>query len=129
MKLTYPNGNSEIVKLTDYADVFGTTSCPQGNCTVRSAEMTPDGFGGTYGAPNILSQNRRRRLGSLVSESYHRKLDTIEQSAIFNPIYCIHETDSFMFNIPDYEHYPQYMKNSVINSNEQFDYGAFIDLE
>ena len=37
--------------------------------------------------------------------------------------------DSFIFNIDNPEHYPKYMRDSVINSNPEFDYGAFIELE
>jgi hypothetical protein len=33
-----------------------------------------------------------------------------------------------MFNIPDSIHYPVYMRDSALNSNKNFDYGAFLDL-
>jgi len=45
-----------------------------------------------------------------------------------NPVYCIREQDTFLFTIPDPEHYPVYMKDSVMNNNLNFDYGSFIDL-
>jgi len=34
-----------------------------------------------------------------------------------------------MFTIDSPENYPQYMRNSVMNSNKDFDFGAFKDLE
>jgi len=46
-----------------------------------------------------------------------------------NPVYCIKEQDNFLFTITDPTHYPMYMKNSVMNTNMQFDYGAFFELE
>lgn len=46
-----------------------------------------------------------------------------------NPLYCILTGDSFMFTIGDPYHYPKYLKNSVLNTNPNFDYGAFINLE
>lgn len=48
---------------------------------------------------------------------------------IFNPVYCIKEQDSFMFSIEDPNHFPVYMKNSVMNTNSIFDFGAFQVLE
>jgi len=36
--------------------------------------------------------------------------------------------DSIVFTIRDPNHYPVYLKDSVINSNPSFDYGAFIIL-
>ena len=53
----------------------------------------------------------------------------MEQTNIFNPVYCISQEDSFLFNIENPEHYPKYRRDSVINSNPTFDYGAFIELE
>ena len=69
---------------------------------------------------DISSRNQTREL---------QKAAFVEQTDIFNPVYCINQGDSFMFNIPDPEHYPIYMRDSVINSNPTFDYGAFIELE
>jgi len=34
-----------------------------------------------------------------------------------------------MFAIEDPTHYPNYMKDSVMNNNLNFDYGAFEDLK
>jgi hypothetical protein len=34
-----------------------------------------------------------------------------------------------MFTIEDPTHYPNYMKDSVMNNNLNFDYGAFEDLK
>ena len=46
-----------------------------------------------------------------------------------NPVYCLSQGDSFMFAIEDPTHYPNYMKDSVMNNNLNFDYGAFEDLK
>lgn len=34
-----------------------------------------------------------------------------------------------MFSIETPDHFPQYMKNSIMNTNDVFDYGAFTVLE
>jgi len=62
-------------------------------------------------------------------EDRRRLQATNPQAKIFNPIYCIKENDSFIFSIPDNTHFPVYMKNSVLNTNPTFDYGAFNVLE
>ena len=53
----------------------------------------------------------------------------IMSDQIPNPVYCIKEQDNFLFTITDPMHYPKYMKNSVMNTNMQFDDGAFYGLE
>jgi hypothetical protein len=47
---------------------------------------------------------------------------------ILNPVYCIKAGDSFMFQIDDPKHYPVYMRQSVMNTNVDFDFGAFLNL-
>jgi len=47
---------------------------------------------------------------------------------ISNPIYCLRENDVFAFVISSPRHYPVYLRDSVINTNPEFDYGAFLDL-
>jgi len=64
-----------------------------------------------------------------LNETDSRKLATISQTDILNPVYCIYTGDSFMFSIPDSTHFPVYMKDSVINSNPEFDYGSFLNLQ
>jgi len=49
-------------------------------------------------------------------------------ATIDNPIMCLELGESIMFTISDYNHYPVYVKDSILNSNANFDYGPFIDL-
>lgn len=59
-----------------------------------------------------------------------RRLQTTPTSEqIPNPVYCLQKGDNFMFTIDNPANYPVYMKDSVMNSNTEFDYGAFKDLE
>jgi hypothetical protein len=43
-------------------------------------------------------------------------------------MYCIKEGDSFLFTISSPVNYPEFMRESVINTNPEFDYGSFLDL-
>lgn len=54
---------------------------------------------------------------------------TAAPKKIFNPVYCIRAADSFIFFISSPTHFPVYMKNSVMNTNDVFDYGAFENLQ
>ena len=131
--MTDKNGDSREVDLNDYADVFGETSCRNPPCKMVTAEIDNDGFKGVYGPPSIVTEGEN--VARLLSQGFsmeqirsHRKLAVVEDQEIFNPVYCINVEDSFLFQIEDPAHYPVYMKNSVMNSNEMFDYGAFLEL-
>lgn len=41
---------------------------------------------------------------------------------------CIRKNEAFVFSVSK-EHYPIYDKDSLINTNEKFDYGAFAELK
>jgi|JI10StandDraft_1071094.scaffolds.fasta_scaffold84118_4 hypothetical protein len=41
---------------------------------------------------------------------------------------CLELGETLIFTIDDYDHYPVYVKDSILNSNSEFDYGPFVDL-
>ena len=41
---------------------------------------------------------------------------------------CLEIGETMVFTIDDYNHYPVYVKDSILNSNTDFDYGPFVDL-
>lgn len=41
---------------------------------------------------------------------------------------CLEIGETMVFTIDDYNHYPVYVKDSILNSNTNFDYGPFVDL-
>lgn len=63
-------------------------------------------------------------------ESEHRMLATTDASSasLQNPVMCVAAGNSMVFTITDPLHYPVYLKDSVMNSNANFDYGAFLIL-
>lgn len=133
------------ILLTDVGDVVphASNECPSGTCQLRSVSIGSNGFQGTYGVPDKIdlaiatedetqSAGRRRRLAKTAAnvhpalrEHARRRLEVVEQTNIFNPIYCIKQNDTFLFQIDSPNNYPVYMKNSVLNSNPDFDFGAF----
>lgn len=134
-------GQAKKVDLLDAAasasDVFGEASCATGsNCTVRSAEVGPDGtIQGSYKPPALIQSaatTGRRLLGGLRKlDAETRGLQAVQADyalSLRNPVYCIREGDSFLFTITDPKHHPTYMKDSQLNTNKNFDYGAFLQL-
>jgi len=47
---------------------------------------------------------------------------------ISNPVMCLELGETMIFTIDNYNHYPVYVKDSILNSNSNFDYGPFVDL-
>jgi hypothetical protein len=92
--------------------------------TIDTEDIIQGGFSANYQANSqVLAKieyeedETRRRLVS--------SLDT----GIRNPVFCLNLGDSMLFEGITQEHYPVYLKDSLANSNDDFDYGAFRDLE
>ena len=125
--------------MTEVGNAYGKLEkcrTESGDCEIKSVEIGGAGFNGVYGASSVIAEliARRRDLGHNVSDLLmehvnHRRLQVSTNAKIFNPVYCIKEQDSFMFAIENSSHFPVYMKNSVMNNNDVFDYGAFQVLE
>ena len=112
------------MSLSDIADLYGEFTCSSGNCSVKSAEVsTNGGFYGTYGLSQVVQTkvngtNRRRMLATT----------EVSSNSIKNPVVCVAVSDSMLFSIASPYHYPVYLKDSVLNSNANFDYGQFLAL-
>lgn len=124
------------VDLSSLADVYGSTStCTSGSsCNVRTTEMSASGAGfqGKYGAPSLVegAVPSARLLQEVIEEVDGRYLatKTVTTGALANPVVCVTAGDSMVFTISSPTHYPVYLKDSVMNSNPSFDYGAFLVL-
>ena len=66
---------------------------------------------------------RRRRL----LEETTTSADASSDPQIANPVTCINIGDSILFDVSD-DSYPEYQQASLLNTNPDFDYGAFRDL-
>ena len=124
-------------------------------CNVYSMEATGDGFVGLFGSALIenagsgtkrrttASRRARRSLAktSIVNGSvdvedrdvYERKQrrleeDSLSVNSINDPVVCIQRGDSMLYRVSN-DKYPQYEKDSLLNTNPRFDYGAFRDLD
>lgn len=91
---------------------------------------------GGYSPPALIKTKKRRletRQDGLLSDedASRRELQAVavETSAVQNPVYCITVGSSFLFTVSDPKHYPVYLRDSVLNTNANFDYGAFLDFQ
>jgi hypothetical protein len=105
----------ESKSLDGQKDYYGKLSCSTG-CTLYSMDMSDDGPKAMYGPGTALNTllSRRRSLQ--------------ESNSISNPVICISLNDTYVFSVSK-DHYPEYLKDSLINTNEDFDYGAFRELK
>lgn len=114
-----------------------STSSTTINCNMRSSQFDSTGkIGATYGQGSTAAALRRRRnlhaddFPHLYMNSTRRDLATAnaDTASINNPIICINVGESMMFTISNTSHYPSYNKNSILNSNSNFDYGYFLSM-
>lgn len=87
------------------------------SCEVRTIEMQGGAFKSDF-QPSTITKGAgasRRRLQ--------------ESPSLVNPIICLQLGESMVFDIEIPEHYPVYLKDSLLNSNLEFDYGPFLELE
>ncbi|KAF0717142.1 hypothetical protein As57867_002460, partial [Aphanomyces stellatus] len=122
-------GTSTPVNASAQSSILGTLSCVANgtaSCNVVTVQATGDAFAGTYGAtlPNATtaaSATKQRRLEAASSTS------SSSSTSIMNPMLCLQRGDSIMFSVTNTS-FPVYAKDSLMNTNPAFDYGAFRTL-
>jgi hypothetical protein len=67
---------------------------------------------------------------NLVSKNPNRRLQVVDATKkLYNPVICIKEGDTVFFQVNSQtRNFPQYSKDSILNTNKDFDYGPFSDL-
>lgn len=115
----YLNDGEGSISLDQATGYYGFLKCSEG-CNLYSMEMTDTGPQAVYGGGTALqslfnTENARGRR--LVTSS----------TGISNPVICISLNDTYIFSISK-THYPVYSKDSLLNTNKNFDYGAFQQL-
>jgi hypothetical protein len=137
----------------DSIDTQGSLDCSVEDSAVYSIGATNDGFEGQFGAGSVLDSDRRR-LGSimptnlntgvnLLKESrnnshqlfnskgdiylHSRVLQSINDTKLSNPLVCVKQGDSIIFAVTN-DNYPVYEKDSLMNTNLNYDYSSFRDL-
>lgn len=124
------------------SNAIGTLSCAnEDGCKVSQITNSNGVFQGKYGTNDYIKNKVRRLLNDLDNtskppksywefERKFRNLATVnaDTATISNPVVCLENGNSIMFEIKNYDNYPVYDENNILNSNAAFDYGPFIDL-
>nr|CCA16646.1 conserved hypothetical protein [Albugo laibachii Nc14] len=100
---------------TSPSGILAKVSCAQDDdCQLHTLVLEAFGFSGSYDIPSELENTRRR-------------LTALSTLVIPNPIICIERGGGIAFDIEDGDtrSYPVYLKDSMLNTNPEFDYGAF----
>ena len=125
----------------DSTQIQGSMSCaPGASCNSQTISMSGDGFKGLYDVqPDVYSEmlgvdvvelftrlsGGRRRLQ--VRRHLQAAANASEPPAVANPLVCLALGDGIFFDISSGT-YPCYQDTSLINTNAEFDYGAFRQL-
>ena len=89
---------------------------------VKAAEAEAEGTG--------TSSNRRRLQDDADSaDSDSTTTTTGTDNEIYNPVICINKGMSIIWSIPNQKNFPVYDKDSLVNTNNNFDYSAFVELK
>ena len=105
------------INLGSTEGVYGDTSCTSA-CNVYSMNMASGAPAACYGAGDAING---------VLKTSGRRLATTA-ATILNPVICISLNETYIFSVSK-THYPVYSKDSLLNSNPSFDYGAFSGLD
>ncbi|KAE9138231.1 hypothetical protein PF007_g1495 [Phytophthora fragariae] len=116
----YDPATGEVSLLSDDGSTSGLVSkvsCTTGSdCQLHSIAVASTGFSGSYDLPSSLSDAASRR---------RRRLTSASSSSIANPMVCLSRGDGLLFDLSVPGSYPIYKKDSMLNTNPSFDYGAF----
>ena len=137
------NGILTSSLLSDNQNILGDPSCPSGSsCEMFIIAMSPSAMTGIYDPSfdllqSILGQessssSRRKSDVLLTMSAAERREDNsteITYTGIANPVVCVEFNEALVFRLVDNEHYPVYVKDSLYNNNDDFDFGGFRALE
>jgi len=96
------------------------------NPEVLSATKTPDNSNNTS---TLMTRMNSKFIEVKLARNLQAKT-TANTAALLNPVVCIKQGDIMFFNVvPSAGNYPVYDKNSILNTNPDFDYGPFLNLD
>ena len=88
------------------------------SCKVSTIEFDADGSFTSNYEPSLVTQ---------YTESGRRRLQS--DLSLKNPVFCLQNGETMVFSVIYPNHYPVYLKDSLLNNNPNFDYGPFMELK
>lgn len=152
------SGNTTVLLPSDIPGFQGTVVCARDTdrptndtvvstgCKLLSISLKPSGFEGTYGVGSVVesavANSVARRLARFANVPLMRNLHEDVNGrllALFSsngtnvtvpsPVICLELGQGLLFSLPDGKtSYPVYVKDSLLNTNPDFDYGEFRKL-
>lgn len=121
------NGNTVSLKSESAYSYTGNVVCnyPTKGCNMRYSTFDTNGLFGTFNPPSPLTTTHN------LLEVNGRNLATSTGSTLGNvpsPLVCLNQGDSMLFQITSATNYPIYDKDSLLNTNPNFDYSTFLTL-
>ena len=131
------------VELEEIAGMFGEMECLPGlrdGVSVEQARLsgegegcrlqtvsTTDTFTGTYDVPAAVFHAVMKKLN--MSSNARRLQDTprlsMDSPEVGRPLLCVRLGEGVLFDVEGVKSYPVYLKDSLLNTNPNFDYGSF----
>lgn len=131
-----PGTTSVVSDYNFQAFTTGTVDCVQSECEVKTVQSTSQGFVGLYDPPtsyyeNILNSTQLSTIPTTDSRSIVTRNTFTQQDGILQPVVCLPYGSALNWDIshPSREHYPVYMKDALLNTVPDFDYGPFRRLD
>ena len=122
-----------------YGDFKCKSTTGSDDCNVYHMGMTDQGdFAYDFGTPDSVIEatglqdntDRSEVQLKLIKLPVPRRLQAETSQRLYNPVICIKEGDVIFFNVhSELFQYPRYFKDSILNTNPEFDYGPFTNLE
>ena len=117
--ITSPNNyTTTTVDFQSSAGYAGRIYCFAGyNCQIRTlnSDSSSGAFTSNLQCHEFITGTGSRRLASA--------------NNLINPVVCLQYGDTMFFSVVSNTQYPIYLKNSLLNSNPNFDYSAFLELQ
>lgn len=114
-----PASDSTINLVFTASNYLSSVTCDD-ECQVHAVSFTATGIEANYGVPKNFEQDYYSQI--------NRRLQ-ISSNSINSPLACALTGDTFVFSLTPKSYFPSYLKNSLINTNKNFDYAAFKELE
>jgi hypothetical protein len=121
--------NTETFSRKSLTTLFGSARCQlqeTTDCKILNLgkDASNGDFTADFQAPALLGSPRR----SLHSHRYMQSGGTANTQKIRNPVVCATAGSAIIFEEVSKANYPVYQKNSLLNTNKEFDYGSFVVL-
>jgi len=131
-----PTSDSVVSSYAFQALTSGTTDCLLEECDIKAVQMTSTGFLGVYNPDfsyfdNLFNHTQLSTIPTNTRALLQTTPQYLEQNGIDQPVVCLSYGSALMWDVshPSRKHYPVYMKDALLNTVPDFDYGPFRQLD